>query len=201
MFFSPCSESQATRHGRGAVVGLAAHAAMGVLGGDVALGISDTCGLRGIFGGCLDDAQANAANVRRLSDYQDILTQFVTEFSTNTDGNFFLVQKELAALNAIQAEMASNQNRNWAFMQRQFNMLEQVFRILGDCNQVLLSNQHLNLTFDALSSLLAIMHAGTNSYRSALFAFRMNSLNSLPVLLRGQLAMSLLPMVSVLVIL
>ena len=44
------------------------------------MGSPDYFGLRGIFGGCHDQAQANAANIRRLSNYQDTLTQFVTEF-------------------------------------------------------------------------------------------------------------------------
>ena len=46
-----------------------------------------------------------------------------------------------------------------------------------------------------------MIHAGVKSYRSALFAFRMNILNSIPVLLQGHLPMSLIPMESLLAIL
>ena len=46
-----------------------------------------------------------------------------------------------------------------------------------------------------VSSFLAMIHASVKSYRSALFAFRMNILNSvIPVLLEGHLPMSLIPM-------
>ena len=39
-----------------------------------------------------------------------------------------------------------------------------------------------------------MIHASVKSYRSVLFAFRMNILNSIPVLLAGHLPMSLIPM-------
>ena len=97
MFLRPPSEQQPTRTRRGASVGLAALAAVGLFGGGIAMGSSGSYGFRGIFGGCHDQAQANAANIRSLSDYQDVLTQFVTEFQTNTDEKFFLVKNELAS--------------------------------------------------------------------------------------------------------
>ena len=40
--------------------------------------------------------------------------QLVTEFFTDTGKKFFLVESKLVALNAIQAERASIQNRKWA---------------------------------------------------------------------------------------
>ena len=200
MFLRPPSDQQ-PRKRRGAGVGLAALAAVGLFGGGIAMGSSDSCGLQGIFGGCHDQAQANAANIRSLSDYQDVLTQFVTEFQLNTDEKFFLVKNELAALNAIQAEMSETQNRNWAIIQEQFDVFQNNFHILRDCNQLLFSNQQLNFNFDTLSSLLSMVHASIKAFRSALYAFRMNILNSIPVILRGHLPMSLIPMESLLVIL
>ena len=46
-----------------------------------------------------------------------------------------------------------------------------------------------------------MIHASIKSYRVALFAFRMNILNSIPVILRGHLPMSLVPTESLLAIL
>ena len=106
IFLRPTSVSQPTRYRRAAGIGLASLPAVSLFGG-VASGGTDSCGFRGYFGGCHDEAQANAANIRRLSDYEDLLTKFETEFSTNTDDNFFLVKNELAALNAFQAKMVS----------------------------------------------------------------------------------------------
>ena len=88
MFLRPQSDSQPTGQRRGAGVSLAAFAAVGVLGGAAAMGSSNSCDLRGIFCGCQDKAEANAENNRRLSAFQDVLTQFVMELSTDTGGIF-----------------------------------------------------------------------------------------------------------------
>ena len=201
MFLSPPKPSEPTRQRRGAGVGVAALAAVGLFGGGLALGSSDGCGLRGIFGNCQDQSKANAENIRRLSEFQDSLTAYVTEFTTDSNKKFYLVENELAALNAIQKEMAETQDKNWAIIQEQLNVYEQNFNILRDCDQLLFANQQLNFNFDTVSSLLAMIHASVKSYRSALFAFRMNILNSIPVLLQGHLPMSLIPMESLLAIL
>ena len=114
MFLKPPqpTKSSRQRRGAGAGVGLAALAAVGVFGGGLAVGSSDSCGLRGIFGNCQDQSKANAENIRHPADFQNSLTNYVTEFITDTDEKFFLVQKELAALNAIQSDMAATQDKN-----------------------------------------------------------------------------------------
>ena len=38
---------------------------------------------------------------------------------TNTDEKLFLVENKLAALNAIQSEMAATQEKNWVIIQEQ----------------------------------------------------------------------------------
>ena len=70
----------------------------------------------------------------------------------------------------------------------------QNFHILRDYDQILFANQQPNFNFDTISSLLPMIQASVKSYRSGLFAFRMNILNSIPVLLKGHLPMSLIPM-------
>ena len=116
MFLSP-PKPEATRQRRGAAVGMAALAAVGLLGSGVAVGNSDSCGLRGIFGGCYEQTRAKAESVRTIIEFQDVLTDFVTELSTNTDAKFFLVENELASLQAFQAEMSCTQNTNWTIIQ------------------------------------------------------------------------------------
>ena len=107
----------------------------------------------------------------------------------------------MAALNAIQAEVASTRNRNWAIIQEQFDAFEQKFHILRVCNQMLFSNQQPNVNFDTYSSLLARVHASIKSYRSALSAYHMHLLNAVPVLLRGHSRISLIPKHSFIVLL
>ena len=72
--------------------------------------------------------------------------------------------------------------------------------ILRDWDQLLFANQQLIFNFDTVSSLLSMIHSSVKSYRSALFAFCMNISNSIPVLLKGHLPMSLIPMESLLAI-
>ena len=156
--------------------------------------------MRGIFGNCQDQSKANAENNRRLADFQNSLTDYVTEFITNTGEKFFLFENVLAAHNAIQSEMAATQDKNWVIIQEQLAVYEQNFHILRDCDQLLFANQQLNFNFDTVSSLLSMIHASVKSYRSALLAFRMNILYSIPVLLKGHFPMSLIPIESLLVI-
>ena len=202
MFLKPPQPTKSTRQrrGAGAGVGPAALANVGLFVGGLAVGSSDSCGLRGIFGNCQDHSKANAENIRRLSDFQKSFTDYVTEFITNTDEKFFLVENELAALNAIQSEMAATQDQNWAIVQEQLAVYEQNFHILRDCDQLLFANQQPNFNFDTVSSLLSMIHASVKSYRSVLSAFHMKILNSIPVLLKGHLPMSFIPMESLVAI-
>ena len=75
---------------------------------------------------------------------------------------------------------------------------DQNFHTLRDYDQLLFANQQLNFNLDTVSSLSSMIRAGVKIYRSALFAFLMNILNSIPVLLKGHLPMSLIPMESLL---
>ena len=194
MFFSPPTPNEPNRQRRCSQVGLAALAAVGLFGGGLAVGSSGSCSLRGIFGSCHDQSKTNAENIRRLAVFQDTLTDYVTEFTTNTNGKFYLVENDIAALNPIQAELAETQDKTWAIIEEQLRIYEQNFHIVRDCDQLFFANEQLNFNFDAVSSLLAMIHAGVKSYRSALFAFRMNILNSIPVLLPVHLPMLLIPM-------
>ena len=78
---------------------------------------------------------------------------------------------------------------------------EQNFPIFCGCDQLLFVSQQPNFIFDAVFPLLSMTHASVKSYRSDLFGFRMNILNSIPVLPEGHLPMSLNSIESLLAIL
>ena len=107
----------------------------------------------------------------------------------------------MSALNAIQAEIASTQKRKWAFIQYQFDGCEQNYLTLRVCNQFFFSNQQPNFIFDTLSFLLALIHSSIKSYRSVLFAYPLILLKATPVLLPGQLPITLFPEDSLFVVL
>ena len=102
------------------------------------------------FGNCPDQSKANAEHVRRLADFQDSRTDYVTEFMTDMDEKFFLVENESAVLNAIQSEMTATQDKTWVIIQEQLGIYEQNFHILRDCDKLLFAKQQLGLSFDTL---------------------------------------------------
>ena len=97
--------------------------------------------------------------------------------------------------------MQDNQNKNWKVVQDQFYIFEKNFHLLRDCTQMLFSNQQLNINLDTVASLLSIFYADIKSYRSALYAYSISLLNSIPILLDKRLPMSLVPRESLLAVL
>ena len=148
-----------TRKRRGSSVGLATVAAVGRFGGGLAVGGSDSCGFREISGNCQDQFKANAENFRCLVDFENPFTEYVPDFMTNTNEKLFLVENELAALNAFQSEMAATQDKNWVLIREQLANLERIFHFLRDSLQLLSANQQLNFNFDTVSSILSMIHA------------------------------------------
>ena len=71
------------------------------------------------FGNCQDQSNANAGKVSRLADFQNFLTDYVTESVTNRDDEVFFVEKELAAPKANESEMAATQEKYWLNIQEQ----------------------------------------------------------------------------------
>ena len=97
--------------------------------------------------------------------------------------------------------MQDNQNKNWKVVQDQFDIFEKYFHFLLDYTQMLFSNQQLNFNFDTVASLLSILYADIKSYRSALYVYSINLLNSIPILLDKRLPMSLVSRESLLALL
>ena len=104
----------------------------------------------------------------------------------------------MAALHDIQRELVDTQNKNWALLQQHFDVVKPNFYVLRVSNQLFFFNQRLNFNCDTLLLLLEMIHASVKSYRAALFAFRMNILNSIPAIRRSHLPMSLVPTESLL---
>ena len=97
--------------------------------------------------------------------------------------------------------MIATQNKNWEIIEEQFEIFRSNLHILQDCNQMLFSNQQLNFNYDTVASMLSIIYSDVKSYRSALYSFRLNVINSIPSLLKKHLPMSLVPRESLLAIL
>ncbi len=89
--------------------------------------------------------------------------------------------------------MREKQNKKWKTIQQQVDAPETDFYTLRDCIQFLFSNQQLKFNSDTIASLLFIIYVDANSYRAALFSYRLNILNSDANLLEQRLPMSTVP--------
>ena len=154
MFSTLPKRPKSTRQRRRASMDVASLAAVGLFGGGLAAGGSDSGRLRCIFGNCQDQSQANAKIVRRLAHFEHSLPDYVqfliTELKTNKDEEFFLVENELAAFNTIQSDMAATQYWNWVIIQDKLAIQEQTFHILRHCDRVLFANLKPYFNFDTV---------------------------------------------------
>ena len=76
MFLSQPKPNELNRHRRVSNVGLAACAALKLLGERLAVGGADKCNSSVIFGHRQDESKADAENIRNLAEFQDSLTDF-----------------------------------------------------------------------------------------------------------------------------
>ena len=195
------NQLDSTRNRRAApLIAAAAIAGIGLFGSGVMMGNSGGCGIMGIFGSCQDQAQANAKNIETLEQYSMALTDYVSEIESSSNEKFFTISNELSEIRAIQQQTIENQNKIWKIIEEQFATIQGNFHILRDCTQTLFSNQQINFNFDTAASLLNVVYADIASYKTALYAFKTNVLNSIPTLLDKRLPMSLVPRESLLAV-
>ena len=192
-------DSARTRRGA-PLIAAAAIAGIGLFGSGIMMGNSGGCGIMGIFGSCQDQAQANSKNIETLEQYSMALTDYVSEIETSSNEKFFAISNELSEIRAIQQHTVENQNRSWKILEEQFATIQGNFHILRDCTQTLFLNQQINFNFDTAASLLNVVYADITSYKTALYAFKTNVLNSIPTLRDKRLPMSLVPRESLLVV-
>ena len=104
-----------------------------------------------------------------------------------------MLTTEIAALKTVQKEMLDIQNLNWKLLEEHFELFEHNNYVLRDCDQLLFSRQQMNFNYDTISLLLVITFANRKSYRSALYTYRINMINSIPPMLNIYLPVSLVP--------
>ena len=187
-FLKPIFPNSGDRTKRAVPVAAAALGAIGLFGAGITMG-PGSCGLKGIFGSCQYDK--NAANIYRLFDVASSLSESFQELNEETNDNFYIVSKELHKLND-QEQMRSMQNANWEVMATQMDTFKQDVHLKRNCDEMLYSRQQINFNFDTVASLLSLFYSIIKSYRAALFAYRINLLNSIPALLSKYVPMLLL---------
>ena len=188
-FLQPISPDSADRTKRAFPVAAAVLGAIGLFGAGITMG-PGSCGLSGIFGSC--QSEKNSANIVRLFDIASSLSENVQELNEETNDIFYIVSKELHKLHDLQNQMREIQNSNWKTIFDQTEIFRQDIHLMRNFDQLLYSRQQINFNFDTISSLLSLFYSNLKSYRAALFAYRINLLNSIPALLNKYVPMSLL---------
>ena len=89
-----------------------------------------------------------------------------------------MVTSELAALNFFGTELLGVDNRNWKIIEEHVKVFQKNFHALRDSDQLLFSRQLINFNYDTISSLLANTFANIETFRGALYCYRINMLNS-----------------------
>ena len=188
-FLTPADDDSIRTRRSSDAVGASVLAGIGLFGPGIFMNALK-CGVSGIFGVCQDYGRENAENIDRISEFTSVLTDHVLQFKKESNKKFYMISDELKEITKIQMELAENQNKNW---KEQFEIFERNILILSNCEQLLFSNQQLNFNFDTVASLLSVIYADIKSYRWALYAYKVNILNSIPILLGKRLPMSLVP--------
>ena len=182
------SPSHADRPRRALPLAAAAVGAIGLFGTGIAMGSGD-CGFSGIFGTC--QSRENADAINRMFQMTESLAESLQHSQSSTNEKFFVVGKELQAIRDLQQQMADIQNANWQTIYAQFEAFRDDIYRMRNCDQ-LFTRQQINFNFDTVASLLSLFYSNVKSYRAALFAYRLNLLNSLTALLNKFVPMSLL---------
>ena len=169
-------KNKSARKKQAAQLGAAVLAGTCLFGIGFLVGNMGECGLIGTFGGSQNEGRKNAENIGRFHRYTSMLTDYVVEL--------------------LQEEMVRIQTENWKIIEAQF-----VFEHNFVFEHKLFSNQQLNFNFDSVASLITLFFADVKSYRSALYAYKINLINSVAILLNRRLPMSLVPRESLVAIL
>ena len=137
----------------------------------------------GIFGSCQEKAKTNAKNNVELGTYAVAIGDNLQQLAIETVEIVCRSSKDSALLHEIQNQITEAQNENWQKIEKQFQVIQDKFHDMRNCDQLLYTRQQVKFNFDTTSSLLLLLYSNVKAYRTALFAFQMNILNAFPSLL------------------
>ena len=120
------------------------------------------------------------------------LSTDIQQIATKTNDKFYFVAGELKDIKRAQDQIIQTQNENWEMAEKQFAVLRQNTHHMRNCVQFLFVREQTNHHALMLSNLFQVIFTNIKSYRAALYAFRVNLLNSLTPLKNSFLPMSLI---------
>ena len=164
---------------------------VGLFGSRNALGTGKR-GIRGFFVSCQEGAK-KAAKIEQIAELTESLVEYVFKIWSDVNNKLFMVTTELAALKTVQKKMPEVQSSNRKYIQKHFELFEQNIHVLCDCDQLFFSQQQINFIYDTIYLQLEVTFANIKSYRSALYTYRINMMNSIQPYLNQYLTTSVVP--------
>ena len=165
--------------------------ATGIFGAGMATGSS--CFLKGIFGSCNKIGAENRKHIQETLRYVDDMEVRWKEVLTSQDEKFFLVASELREIRQMQKEVQETQNQNWEGLNATLNKMSENIHEYRTCQQILYTRGQLNHARMIMLSVLQQVYTNIKSYRTALYSYRINLLNSLGTMSNRLIPMSLVP--------
>ena len=122
--------------------------------------------------------------INRMFTMTSFLSDNIQHLASESNQKFLVIGKKLQAIRDIQVQMAEIQNANWHTISLQMDTFRNDIYQMRNCDQFLFTRQQINLNFDTVASLLTLFYSNIKACRAALFAYRLNLLNSIPDLLQ-----------------
>ena len=177
------------RRGTGAAIAIGGLSAFGA---GVGVGSQIGCMLRGIFGSCQELSKQNRNMIKKA--YNDIgnIKDQVIKIQNTSEEKFFLVAAELHELKEQQRLMKETQDKNMEAIENQFAILQDNIGYLRDCIPYLYARDEILHNSNILVAILTSIQGHVRAYRSAFYTYRINLLNSIPVMFHKMLPPSLI---------
>ena len=172
---------------------LAAGATAALFGLGIGIGTRLNCGLKGIFGSCPDMTKENKVNIKKSISHINKLQDSVMEIQQNTSNKMFLVASHLSQITKSQQQFENTQAQNWRTIQEHLDIIHQNTVEWGDCQQSLFMRTKILHQALGLSNILGSMLTTIKTYRTALYAYRLNTLAAFAVAVDHFIPLSLVP--------
>ena len=172
---------------------LVAGATAAIFGLGIGIGTRLDCGLKGIFGSCPDMSKENKANIKKSIQAINTLQDSVMEIQQNTSSKMFLVASHLSQITKSHDRLARTQAQNWNTIQAHLNTIQRNTVAWGDCQQSLFMRTKVLHQAIGISNVLGSMLSTIKNYRTAIYAYRMNTLAAFAVAVDHFIPLSLVP--------
>jgi hypothetical protein len=152
------------------------------------------CFLRSILGPCdSDKIRRNQAMISKTYSSLKVLRADWLSGKAELNGKFFVLGQHLTKLAEVQESLSRAQEEQWNETQKIMDVLGGAIEKLEKCMHFMFRRTTVNHVRSGVLSLLSAQMGQVMQYRTVLYTFKTNLLNSVVPLGRGELPLSLVP--------